>query len=193
MRRYVRTWFPRIAAILGATACTFAHAAHAHANAVYKCRNADGLVVFQDVPCAGTGAQSRVDIPPPPPPSPSPDYGHPSPATDHVRPRIASATRRNVAAQHEVVSYECRATNGDVFYRHGACPRQISATGAGANGRKRSAGGAGMFAVSAEPLSRDEACRRMASAGSIGRAGHERDETVSTYDRNLGRDPCRYF
>jgi len=36
-------------------------------------------------------------------------------------------------------------------------------------------------------------CRRLARAGSIGRAGHERDEIVSTYDRNLGRDPCRRY
>ena len=43
------------------------------------------------------------------------------------------------------------------------------------------------------PLPRGEACRRMAAAGSIGRAGHARDESVSTYDRNLGRDPCRYY
>jgi len=38
---------------------------------------------------------------------------------------------------------------------------------------------------------RDEACQRIHSAGAIGRAGHQHDEDVSTYDRNLGRDPCR--
>jgi len=31
----------------------------------------------------------------------------------------------------------------------------------------------------------------MHRAGAISRAGHEHDEDVSTYDRNLGRDPCR--
>jgi hypothetical protein len=45
--------------------------------------------------------------------------------------------------------------------------------------------------VTAIALPRDEACRRMAAAGSIGRAGREHDERVSTYDRNAGRDPCR--
>jgi hypothetical protein len=47
--------------------------------------------------------------------------------------------------------------------------------------------------VRSQALPRGEVCRRIAAAGSIGRAGHARDESVSTYDRNLGRDPCRYY
>jgi hypothetical protein len=95
----------------------------------------------------------------------------------------------------EVVSYECRAANGELFYRHGACPKQITAKSksSGGNARKRGASDTQTYAVSAQPLARGEVCRQMARAGSIGRAGHERDESVSTYDKNLGRDPCRRY
>ena len=105
----------------------------------------------------------------------------------------ASASTHTIRERREIVSYECRAANGEVFYRHGSCPHQITADGAGTASRKRSGGGSSSVSVTAEALPRGEVCRRMAAAGSIGRAGHERDENVSTYDRNLGRDPCRYF
>ncbi|HEU4856913.1 MAG TPA: hypothetical protein VFS86_06380, partial [Rhodanobacteraceae bacterium] len=39
-------------------------------------------------------------------------------------------------------------------------------------------------------VSRDEACRRIHSAGASGRDGHLRDDTVPTYDHLMGRDPC---
>jgi hypothetical protein len=90
------------------------------------------------------------------------------------------------------VSYECRADNGEVFYRHGACPRTIATAGAASRHGAR-AGEARTAAVTAVPLPRGEACRRIAAAGSIGRAGRARDERVSTYERNAGRDPCRRF
>jgi hypothetical protein len=45
--------------------------------------------------------------------------------------------------------------------------------------------------VSSSRIPRDEACREIHTAGSIGRAGHQHDENVSTYEHNLGRDPCR--
>jgi hypothetical protein len=69
-------------------------------------------------------------------------------------------------------------------------PGKITAEAAsGKHGRSASTA----FAVTSEAMPRSEACRRIAAAGSIGRAGHERDQSVSTYDRNLGRDPCRYY
>jgi hypothetical protein len=91
-----------------------------------------------------------------------------------------------------VVSYECRASNGDVFYRHSGCPKSIKATGpvqARSNGKKQ---GADAVAVSAVSMPRSEACRRQAASG-LGRAGHEHDDQISTYDRNAGRDPCRHL
>ncbi|MGH8172496.1 MAG: hypothetical protein ACREPX_05075 [Rhodanobacteraceae bacterium] len=94
-----------------------------------------------------------------------------------------------------MVSYECRAANGELFYRHGACPKQISAksSATGASARTRGASDTQSYSVSAQALPRGEVCRQIARAGSIGRGGHERDENVSTYERNLGRDPCRRY
>ncbi|RYD14485.1 MAG: hypothetical protein EOP90_12635 [Lysobacteraceae bacterium] len=87
-------------------------------------------------------------------------------------------------------SFECRATNGEVFYRHARCPGSIPA---GASARRPSRGAAGSVGVRATPVPRREACRRIEAGARSGRAGRERDETVTTYERNLGRDPCRRF
>lgn len=173
----------RYAAAAMIVCSAFAIARPAQAD-VYKCRGADGAIAFQDHACASSQIESRVEIAPAPPPAASPDYGR----TPRRESREASGrTHASTPARREALSYECRAANGEVFYRHGTCPGKISAKGAS----RKQAGES--YAVTAAPLSRSEACRRMASAGSIGRAGRERDETTSTYDRNLGRDPCRYF
>lgn len=167
-------------------------AAHrADAESVYKCRDASGRLAYQDHACANAQQETRVDIAPAPPVSASPEYG----VARSVRmppPRASTrkASRRGGAGTREVVSFECRASNGEVFYRHSGCPKSIR-TGAAALGRGSKQGTAPV-AVSAAPLPRSEACRRLA-AGGFGRAGHERDEQVSTYDRNAGRDPCRRF
>jgi len=178
-------------AIVLAGSCGLARAAFAES--VYKCVGADHAVAYQDHACAGTQAESRVEIAAAPPPSPSPDYGRASHDGSRGFVRTSASARAGIRDRREIVSYECRTANGEVFYRHGACPHQITADVAGTTSRKRSGGGSSSFSVTAEALPRGEVCRRMALAGSIGRAGHERDENVSTYDRNLGRDPCRYF
>ena len=162
----------------------------AHAASVYKCRSADGAIAYQDHACANGSAASEVEIAPPPPVAPSLDYGRDT----HVARRSAhgdSPSHATMRARRETVSYECRAANGELFYRHGTCPGRITAdAGSGKRGR---GGASSSFAVTSEALPRGEVCRRIAAAGSIGRAGHVRDENVSTYDRNLGRDPCRYY
>ena len=144
-----------------------------------------------------THLESQVEIEPPPPAAPSPDYGRGSGEARGMRASSGAQILRQRSARTsvEVVSYECRAANGELFYRHGACPKQITAKPktSGESARKRSASDAQAYAVTAQPLTRSEVCRQMARAGSIGRAGHERDESVSTYDKNLGRDPCRRF
>jgi hypothetical protein len=163
-----------------------------HAESVYKCRGADGAVAFQDRPCANAQAESLVEIMPAPPPSKSPDYGRASQDARGERSRGTHGSRGNPKERRDVLSYECRAADGEVFYRHTACPKQIAASGSSSasSSRGRSAKEKG-YAVSAQALPRSEVCRRIASGGS--REGHERDDRVPTYDRNLGRDPCRYF
>lgn len=160
-------------------------AAPVRAESIYRCHHADGSLAYQDRPCADAQRQTRVELVPAPPPAASPGYG-----TGKTRSATAPRNRRAATRgtdRAEAPSYECRAANGEVFYRHSTCPASIAETDPG---RQRRGAGASV-AVSGVALTRKEACRRLAAAGSIGRRGRERDERVSTYERNAGRDPCR--
>jgi len=98
-------------------------------------------------------------------------------------------------------SWECRAVDGQVFYRHSGCPRTIAASDAsttmrGVHHGKSSVKGGGVAAartvsVHGVRIPREQACAQMRRAGALGRSGHAHDEDVTTYDKNLGRDPCR--
>jgi hypothetical protein len=92
------------------------------------------------------------------------------------------------------MSFECRASDGQVFYRHTSCPGSIATDGRGGSRRGRSWTQRGVpdrVTVSATRIPRAQACRRIHAGGSSVRRGHEHDEDVSAYDHNLGRDPCR--
>jgi Domain of unknown function (DUF4124) len=167
-------------------------AAGARADSVYKCSDAQGSIAFQAQPCPPHQDETQVDILPAPPHAASPDYAvvdkKPMP---HVHSEHGGG---HVAARPTQVSYECRVANGEVFYRHSACPHSVPANVA-ASGRNRSGSGGKAvtqkLTVSSHPLPREEACAQIHRAGAIGRAYRTHDEDVSTYDRNLGRDPCR--
>jgi hypothetical protein len=147
------------------------------AGQVYKCTDASGAVAFQDRACVATQAQSEIDLAPAPAYTPSPQYAVES---HESRMRAVRTPARESRGEH---AYECRASDGRVFYRLGACPHSLAANG-GAGRSKTS------VSVSGHSVSREEACAQMRRAGSIGRGGHELDEQISTYDKNLGRDPC---
>jgi len=147
----------------------------AQAQSVYRCRDVHGALAFQDKPCAAGQVQKEVAIEPAPAYAASPDYGV---EKSSRAPRAARSSSRTAARSTEPMSFECRAANGEVFYRHGRCPATIRGKGRGATST----------AVTSSAIPRAEACARMAHTS---HAGHERDETVSTYERNLGRDPCR--
>ena len=164
-----------------------AAAGSASAASVYKCRDAQGHVAYQDRACAVAQQQSQIELieaPPPTVPEPRREA-----AADHVAPARKARSSRH-ATEREVMSWECRGADGAVFYRHSACPKSIPDTRASAGHRK---GGAKPIGVSATPLPRAEVCQRLARAGSIGRGGHAHDEVVSTYDKHAGRDPCRRY
>ncbi|HEY2396216.1 MAG TPA: DUF4124 domain-containing protein [Rudaea sp.] len=158
------------------------------ATTVYKCTDAQGAIAYQQLPCVGTAHESTIEIAAAPAYAKSPEYAleHAAPAA-HVK--VLHASRR----ESEPMSYECRTADGQVFYRHNACPHSVPATTSSTRGAKGRSGrgSAASAAVSSSRVPRDEACRRIHGAGSIGRSGHQHDEDVSTYDRNLGRDPCR--
>ena len=164
------------------------------AAAVYKCTGAQGEVAYQSQPCADGQPATVIQIAPAPAYAPSPHYAIDRDET--ARP-TRTATRGHSAERRETVplSYECRAADGQVFYRHGSCPHSIPAAsvhGASAwmHGKGAARGGA-TVSVTAQRIAREDACHEIRRAGSAGRAGHEHDEVASTYDHNLGRDPCR--
>ena len=150
------------------------------AGAVYKCVDAAGAIAYQDRACASAQAQSEVGLPPAPAYAPSPQYAVESHARGANYPTPRSPSRFSRAT-----AYECRVSDGRVFYRLGACPRSLAAEGGAGRGRGKSS-----VSVSGHPVPREDACAQMRRAGSIGRSGHEFDESISTYDKNLGRDPC---
>lgn len=159
----------------------------ARAGAVYKCVDASGAITFQDRICAAAQAQSDVEIAPAPAYAPSPKY-----AVETRPPRANfQPARFETRSSHRDTAYECRASDGRVFYRLGSCPRSLAAESGSTNhGKGRSRGGGSSVSVSGQPIPREEACMQMRRAGAIGRGGHEFDEHISTYDKNLGRDPC---
>jgi len=156
---------------------------------IYRCDDAQGAVTFQDRPCAAHETEQVVAIAPAPAYAPSPRYAVPAPLRDTPSRRV------NYARESYAQSWECRAADGQVFYRHNGCPRTIAASGAGsmthgARHGKNAASNAKTVSVHGVRIPREEACAQMRRAGALGRSGHAHDEEGSTYDRNLGRDPC---
>jgi hypothetical protein len=160
------------------------------AESVYKCVTAERDVIYQATPCSAQQRASRIEIPPAPVPAPSPRYA----VERHMTDTDARAPHAR-AAVRETAS-ECRVSDGRVFYRLGNCPHSIpgapdSATTLhrGRTGTARGSGGTAQ--VSSRRIAREEACHEIHRAGAIGRNGHEFDEHVSSYEHNLGRDPCK--
>lgn len=144
----------------------------ARAQTVYRCADRSGALAYQDRPCSADQRQSEVTLAAAPAYVPSPAYaGATAPTLARQRPPPRARPAR------EPQSWQCRAADGELFYRHGRCPAAI-----------RTTPGSAPIAVTARPIARGEACRHIAR-GTHG--GHARDESVSTYERNLGLDPCR--
>lgn len=180
----------------------------AAAATVYKCTDDEGNIAYQNTFCA-THENTRVMrfAPAPKPGSTAPvaeSRSGKSKArgkTAGNRGRAASRASRSrsqraavdAAAPAEDQSWECRLGNGEVFYQHAPCPGGAYAshteTHSATRGRRK--GGLQLTPISSKPISRAEACRRIHAPSASSRPGHERDEDVSTYERNLGRDPCR--
>jgi len=161
-----RARFPCVVLLVAATSL--------NAATVYRCNAAGAVVAFQDQPCATGQRQSIVKITPAAAYVPPPRYAVEK--TGHVRRRTTHRRRRRKTR----MSYECRASDGEVFYRHGGCPHSIPSTtqpGHRAN-------------VSSRRVTRRRACAQIRRAGAVGRRGHEHDQVVSTYERDLGHDPC---
>lgn len=162
-------------------------AANALAGPVYRCVQGDA-VAYQDHHCADTASQQQLRLiePDAVPMALTPKPTRSAPSVP------ARAARRGVrqAAPAVVLSHECRSRDGAVFYRHDRCPASIP--GNDVRGTQPRGHGTAAVPVSGRTLPRRDACRRM-RASSAGRQGSEHDDRVSSYERNLGRDPCRRY
>jgi hypothetical protein len=167
-------------ALFAAAILALPTAALAEQPVVFKCTDREGRIAFQASPCKPGLRETQVAIDPPPPASASPDYARAS-QRSAARPRSS----RSASRQPVVYSFECRTRSGVLFYRHDRCPASIDRSGL--TGGRRSGS---REAVSARRIPRLQACRGMRSAG---RDGREFDDAPSTYERNLGRDPCRRY
>jgi hypothetical protein len=194
---------------MGLTAVLLAQ--YAWAGSIFKCVDGNGGVSYQQIPCTQGGQQSEVvirnDLSTPAPASPNnprnaqiieksngdaiSNYqaSAPAQAVSHVPPPVSNG----FSTSPRDTSYECRLPNGEVFYRHDSCPSTASTGSSTTHDSIRGTWSTSSndVSVTSRPVSREEACRKMNSAGAIGRDGRARDQQVSTYDKNLGRDPCR--
>jgi hypothetical protein len=98
------------------------------------------------------------------------------------------------------MSYKCTASDGRVFYRHAACPPdlQIGKPFIGKtyavdrfNGTVETS--IRMARVTSEAVPRAQACAAINKLTASSRNGYELDDRVSSYDKNLGRDPCKEY
>lgn len=176
----------------------------AHAASIYQCIDARGHLAFQDIPCAAHAQQRKLGV------SPLPTIGSAAEVAAaehrmhvaHARPARALRKKRVSLRRSRVkpaTSWECRAADGEVFYRHTRCPSSIPGDGvvrsdyAEKQSRQYMRGRHDAWSrvrVHAVKVPRAEACRRIHSAGAAVRDGHLRDANVSTYDHLMGRDPC---
>ena len=178
----------------------WAAAAGAHAASVYRCVDAHSHLTFQDTPCAAQARQRKLDVQPQPLIGAPGEHAARATAATHKRStaRSRKSSTRTARVKPET-SWKCSAADGEVFYRHTHCPGSVPGDGVMRSGyaeklsssRTRNRQGAwGRVPVHGKKITRAEACRRIHSAGAAGRDGHARDETVSTYDHLMGRDPC---
>ena len=182
-----------------------------HAQSLYKCVDTHGTTAYQVAPCPSVAQRSSVIVLQPSLPvdetATRPDIFRNAVAhgTRALQSQRTSAPRQRVRKAAHAQSWECRAANGEVFYRHTRCPHSVLGDGIarfGADqshtgprhGRRHSRDGAwSAVPVTARKISRAEACRAIGANAAAGRDGHARDEQVSVYDHNLGRDPCRGY
>lgn len=183
-------------------------AACARAGVAYKCVDAHGQVAFQANACPAQARQTALKlrgqplIDPDAPAAPTRTTGRGIDAAHrirgHARPHHASGPTR---ARKQPTSWECRVSDGEVFYRHTRCPHSVPGDGvmrsAGVyvvgRGQGKRRGGRNAWSaltVHARKVSRSEACKQINAVAAVERDGSARDERASVYEHDLGRDPC---
>lgn len=182
----------------------------AHAQSVYQCSDGRNGVAFQATPCGGLARQKVIEVQAQPlidPNAVTPvPLAAPSARNSMRHSRARAPSHRFGRMARAPSSYECRAADGEVFYRHARCPHSIRGDGIarfGADqadpdhgvlharrGRRGARSAWSAVTVTGRKLPREEACRQINATAASDRDGHARDEQVSVYEHNLRRDPC---
>ncbi len=149
---------------------------------VHRCVGADGIPRYQDQPCLEGDDVRRVEM-----------SNRPSTAPP-VSPAAAAAKtpegteRAPPSPPPELTSWRCDVENGEVYYRHDACPGFL-VDPIGLRNRDGAAwGGMQYLRVLGTPVSRRQACNEINDGV---RFGAERDQRASPYEKLSGRDLCR--
>jgi hypothetical protein len=173
-------------------------ASSASAASIYKCVATNGSLSFRDTPCVTHARQTKLDLKGLPLIDPGAPRHRRSQRARTASRRARSRHPRAHARRHTLpMSWECRAADGEVFYRHTRCPGSVPGDGvvrmrdaetlSGSRTRRTAWSRVRVHGIK---IPRAEACRRIHSAGAAVRDGHLRDAHVSTYDRLMGRGPC---
>lgn len=175
-------------------------AAGAHAATVYRCTDHAGRVAYQDNPCAALTRQHAINLSPQPLIGNTPMRIHDTTAQPRHRAPTRSRPRRVRARRTKpATAWECRAANGEVFYRFKRCPGSVPGDGVVRNDDAQSDSGSrarsrhnawSRVRVHGVKVTKAEACQRIHSVVASSRDGYLRDASVSTYDHLMGRDPC---
>ncbi len=163
----------------------------ASAQTVYKCVDSKNQIAFQQTPCQSGQRESEVAIKAPPTPPPRSTTAPSRQSATSAKDLAAFLQQFSAPAPAQVQtkpveqSYECTTVAGEIFYTHSRCPEWITDGPYGYHGASPH-----QSSVTGKPISRALACRKMRA---VGRFASRLDQQTSTYDRNLGRDPCSKY
>jgi hypothetical protein len=150
---------------------------------VHRCVGADGIPRYQDQPCEDGDDDQRLEMSnrrsTPPPVLPAASAARTPEPVEQAPP---------LPAPPELTSWRCDVENGEVYYRHDACPSFLIDP-IGLRNRDGAAwGGMQHLRVWGTPVSRRQACNEINDGV---RFGAERDQRASPYEKLSGRDLCR--
>jgi hypothetical protein len=186
-----------VVAILAASAC-----GEAGAKQLFRCDTGNGTS-YQDTPCAKPETQDvigqfAVEAVPEEEALRWGDQAAEAADLDpRDWPREPAPSRTPAQVREEPQAYRCIASNGAVFYRHDRCPDTVDHGTSVSVHHDRYSGNQVVTStptynsVTSQRVSRKEACKEMESIANRSRRERDKDGAASSYDRNLGRDPCR--
>lgn len=192
----------RVLARLICVLALWALAGALHAAPIFKCVDAQSHVAYRDTPCPARARQTRIELHAQPTIGDADEVAaaRARASASHHRRTATRSYRHSARRRHAKpkMSWECRAADGEVFYRHTRCPGSVPGDGVVrtdytetiSRNHARRHNAWSRVRVHGVKITRSKACHHIHAAGAAGRDGHLRDTTVSTYDHLMGRDPC---